>query len=172
MKEGNREDPPRQPIFAPGDGAMYFLRKEVICRVVNWDFQNEEDHPLSGVEVTLEDGEALQKNVTLTRVLLLGAFALAAPKISGGTKYLIVKRPDFYWCSEIDRKIISAAVEFATFANNAAAQATPNVPTVAMTSNSGQGFDSSSLESLVKMHNAGDLSDEEFFAAKRKLLGL
>lgn len=59
--------------------------------------------------ISLEDGEELEKRVTLTRVALLGVFALAAKKKSGGTKYITVDGDGFFWAMEVDRKHVKDA---------------------------------------------------------------
>ena len=62
--------------------------------------------------VSLEDGQELEKRVTLTRVALLGVFALAAKKKSGGTKYITVEGDGFFWAMEVDRKHVKDAQRF------------------------------------------------------------
>lgn len=62
--------------------------------------------------IAIEDGEALQKRVTATRLLALGVFALAAQKKSGGTKYITVEGEDFFWTIEVDRKNVRKAQQF------------------------------------------------------------
>ena len=60
----------------------------------------------------------MQSRVTATRVALLGAFALAAKKKSGGTKFLTVEGPEFMWGAEVDRKSIKDAQKFMVAVNN------------------------------------------------------
>lgn len=62
--------------------------------------------------VSLEDGQELEKRVTLTRVALLGVFALAAKKKTGGTKYLAVSGDGFFWAMEVGRKDVGRAQRF------------------------------------------------------------
>ena len=59
--------------------------------------------------ISLEDGEELEQRVTLTRVALLGIFALAAKKKSGGTKYITVEGDGFFWAMEVNRKHVKDA---------------------------------------------------------------
>jgi hypothetical protein len=79
-----------------------------------------EAHPVAGVRATVESGSALQSRVTVTRLVALGLFALAAKKKSGGEMWLLVEGPDFAWTVEVDRKDIAAARHFAGFVNQAA----------------------------------------------------
>ncbi len=62
--------------------------------------------------VSLEDGQDLEKRITLTRVALLGVFALAVKKKSGGTKYVTVEGDGFFWAMEVDRKHVKDAQRF------------------------------------------------------------
>lgn len=64
------------------------------------------------VSCSIESGEELQARVTATRVLLVGVFAWAFKKKSGGTRYLVIEGPDFFWSTEVDRKKIEKAQKF------------------------------------------------------------
>lgn len=77
-----------------------------------------ETHPLEGVTASVLDGSALESRVTLTRLLLVGVFALAFKKRKGGEKYLTVEGPDFAWMAEADRKHVGDAMRFATKIQN------------------------------------------------------
>ena len=79
-----------------------------------------EEHRLDGVAATVEDGEALQERITLTRVALVGIFALAWQKKKGGEKWLSVMGPDFCWIAKADRKHIGDAMKFAAKINDQA----------------------------------------------------
>lgn len=54
---------------------------------------------------------------TVTRIALLGAFALAAPKRKGGERFVSIEGPDFIWCMEVDRKRAGDAVTFVAKVN-------------------------------------------------------
>lgn len=89
--------------------ATLFLRENGVEYVAN----NEEE---SGIalwseidSITLEDGEELQSRVTATRLLMLGVFAFAAKKKTGGNKFITVEGEDFLWALEVGRKKVSAA---------------------------------------------------------------
>ena len=72
-----------------------------------------ESLPLSQLEgVRLEDGEELSSRVTMTRLVTLGVFALAAKKKTGGEKFLTIESPDIFWTIEVPRKNIGAAQRF------------------------------------------------------------
>ena len=73
--------------------------------------------------VRVETGDELQSRVTVTRVLLIGIFALAAKKKSGGEKYLTVEGDDFVWAMEVPRKNAKDAIKFAARVDNAVRQA-------------------------------------------------
>lgn len=77
-----------------------------------------EEQPLTDVTARLEAGEELQSRVTATRLVLLGVFALAAKKKSGGTKFLTIEGPEFMWGAEVDRKSIKDAQKFMLAVNN------------------------------------------------------
>lgn len=77
-----------------------------------------EEQPLTDVTARLEAGEELQSRVTATRLVLLGVFALAAKKKSGGTKFLTIEGPGFMWGAEVDRKSIKDAQKFMLAVNN------------------------------------------------------
>ena len=77
-----------------------------------------EEQPLTDVTARLEAGEELQSRVTATRLVLLGVFALAAKKKSGGTKFLTIEGPGLMWGAEVDRKSIKDAQKFMVAVNN------------------------------------------------------
>lgn len=80
--------------------------------------RKKERHPLDGVTATVEDGAALEKRVTATRLIALGIFSLAAKKKSGGESFLTIEGPDFFWTIEVDRKKKNNAIKFAAAVNN------------------------------------------------------
>lgn len=59
--------------------------------------------------VSIEDGEALESRITVTRLLLTGPFALALKKKKGGTKFVTVEGEDFLWPMEVGRKQVGDA---------------------------------------------------------------
>lgn len=77
-----------------------------------------ETQPIEGVTARLEDGEALESRVTATRLVMLGIFAFAAKKKTGGTKFLTVESPDFFWTIEVERKRISEAMRVVAAIND------------------------------------------------------
>ena len=99
-----------QFMFSDDMTAILFLRENgVEYKVTN----NEEE---SGIalwseidSITLEDGEELQSHVTATRLLMLGKFAFAAKKKTGGNKFITVEGEDFLWDLEVGRKKVSDA---------------------------------------------------------------
>lgn len=99
-----------QFMFSDDMTATLFLRENGIeYKVTN----NEEE---SGIalwseinSITLEDGEELQSRVTATRLLMLGVFAFAAKKKTGGNKFITVEGEDFLWALEVGRKKVSDA---------------------------------------------------------------
>lgn len=82
-----------------------------------------ESYPLEGVAARVESGSALESRVTLTRLVALGVFAVAAQKKSGGESYLTIEGPAFFWSVEVDRKKHKEAVRFATQVNDAVRKA-------------------------------------------------
>lgn len=71
-------------------------------------------YPLVGVEVSLEDGEALRRRVTATRVLATGVFALALKKSSGGESFLTIQGDGFAWVHDVPAKKRGDAMKFVT----------------------------------------------------------
>ena len=62
--------------------------------------------------VGLEDGEALSSRVTATRLLVLGVFAFAAKKKTGGTKFLTIESDEVFVTVEVPRKKVNEARKF------------------------------------------------------------
>lgn len=81
-----------------------------------------ETHSLAGVHAHIEDGSAVGSRVTATRLLLLGVFALAAKKRTGGEKYLIVEGDDFAYAAMVKQEHIGRAIRFKTRVMDAAAK--------------------------------------------------
>ena len=69
--------------------------------------------------ITLEDGAAAYKRLTVTRIAIFGIFALGMPKTKGGEKYLIIETNDEYFTFEIDRKNVPDAHKFINAARKA-----------------------------------------------------
>ena len=99
-----------QFMFSDDMTATLFLRENGIEYAVN---NNKEE---SGIalwseiqSITLEDGEELQSRVTATRLLMLGVFAFAAKKKTGGNKFITVEGEDFLWALEVGRKKVNDA---------------------------------------------------------------
>lgn len=80
-------------------------------------------HSLEGVTARVEDGAALEKRVTATRLLAFGVFAFAAKKKKGGESFLTIEGPDFFWAIEVDRKKKGDAMKFAAKVNHQVKQA-------------------------------------------------
>jgi hypothetical protein len=127
---------------------------------------NDDRRPLSGVKASLEDGSDSQSRTTLTRLLATGVLAFGMKKRIGGEKYLVVEGPDFSWMVEVAPKKVGKAMVFVNNVNNAARQMTTSAP-------NGTGRESlSELEQLASLHDKGILTDEEFSAKKRQILGI
>lgn len=98
-----------------GDGMLdqMILREKTIIHTQSGDGEK----PLCGVVARIESGRELESRITITRIALLGAFALAAPKRKGGEKFVSIEGPDFIWCMEVDRKMAGDAVRFVAKVN-------------------------------------------------------
>ena len=97
--------------FKGDDGTTFHLYEHAIrCGL--------EEHPLTDVEATVEDGSALQERMTATRIFLAGPFALAFKKRKGGEKWLSILGPDFAWVARADMKHIPDAMKFSAQVNN------------------------------------------------------
>lgn len=132
---------------------------------------------MNGVTASVEDGSALESRVTVTRLLLAGPFALAFKKKKGGEKFVTIEGPGFAWIAEANRKHIKEAV---TFANSVRNQVAKNSASLISESDSQvpsalqqtAGDVTNELIKLAQLHDAGVLSDNEFDAAKKRMLGL
>ena len=98
-----------------GDGMFdqMILREKTIIHTQSGD----DEKPLGGVVARIESGRELESRITLTRIALLGVFALAAPKKKGGEKFVSIEGPDFIWCMEVKRKNAGNAVRFVAKVN-------------------------------------------------------
>lgn len=126
--------------------------------------------PLTGVTCTMTDGSPQKSRVTATRLLLLGVFALAAPKRKGGEKWLSVSGPDFVWTEKVGPKEVKKAQRFMLRCQQAAKAYDHGSETAAAASDGGD--PASEVAKLAQLHDQGVLSDAEFDAAKKKALGL
>lgn len=134
-------------------------------------FDHEVKTPV-GVTATLEDGKALEKRITATRMFAVGLYALAMPKKTGGTKYIVIEGADFFWSMEIDQDRMQDAMDAVSFINNQSKRLTAKVaPAPVSTASEGEHF-VDRLERLSRLHEAGALTDEEFTAAKAKLIAM
>lgn len=106
-----------QPLATFGHiGDRLELRKDTITRLGKPDESG--TYQLAGVTARMEEGEALRERITLTRVALIGVFALGATKKSGGTGFLTIEGPEFFWAIEVDRKKKGDAMQFMAKVNN------------------------------------------------------
>ena len=106
---GRKKERPISSFFSVKDGALHLYPD----RLEKKGGGAVETLPLSQLEgVRLEDGEELSSRVTMTRLVTLGVFALAAKKKTGGEKFLTIESPDIFWTIEIPRKSTGAAQLF------------------------------------------------------------
>jgi hypothetical protein len=92
------------------------MKSTLFLREKGMEFTTQDKDEESGIHlwseitsISLEDGEELQSRVTATRLLLLGVFAFAAKKKTGGTKFIVVEGEDFLWALEVGRKKVNEA---------------------------------------------------------------
>lgn len=70
--------------------------------------------PLESIRsVSVEDGADLEARITATRLVLVGVFALAWRKRTGGEKYLTVEADDRFVAVTVSRRDITKAQRFA-----------------------------------------------------------
>lgn len=106
---GRKKERPISFFFSAKDGALRLYPD----RLEKKGGGSVETLPLGQLEgVRLEDGEELSSRVTMTRLVTLGVFALAAKKKTGGEKFLTIESPDIFWTIEVPRKNIGAAQRF------------------------------------------------------------
>lgn len=109
-------------VFVGEDGKLTLYRDRIEYKPSG--FGGKESLPLSEVvDVSLDDGTALESRFTATRLVLVGVFALAWKKKKGGEKWIAVVGGDSYWLVEVKRKKIKAAMKFVAELKNAIAQA-------------------------------------------------
>lgn len=118
----------------------------------------------AGSVMRVETEGQLTSRITATRLVALGVFALAARKtVDDRQLYLTVDGDGFQLVSKVDPTLGAAARQFAatynTRSGGLAKQPTPGAGT------------SAELERLAKLHADGALTDQEFAAAKARLLG-
>lgn len=137
------------------------------------DGRGEERRPVLGATANMESGAQLSERVTAGRIILVGVYAFALKKKSGGQKYLVVEGDGFAWAIEVEGEAINDAVRFAALVKSAnvaeRSHDTANEPdeTVA-----GEPDMASEIERLAALYERGLLTDEEFSAAKRKVIGM
>ncbi|GAA1333045.1 hypothetical protein GCM10009592_26380 [Brachybacterium rhamnosum] len=83
-----------------------------------------ESAPLGTItSVTVEDGADLEARITATRLVLVGVFALAWRKRTGGEKFLVVESTDTTLLVTVDRKDVAKAQKFAAAVRSSAKRA-------------------------------------------------
>ena len=108
-----REDPVIAILSGEGMLDQMILSKKCIIHTQSGDGPK----PLEGVVARIEEGRELESRLTLTRLALLGVFALAAPMRKGGERFVTIEGPDFIWCMEVKRKKAGDAVRFVAKVN-------------------------------------------------------
>ena len=165
-----REQAKKDPIIAQiygKDGAIV-LRNDRIVYASGTKGEEAQIKPLDGITARVESGEELQSRVTATRLLTMGVFAFAAKKKTGGEKFVTVEGSDFLWSVEVDRKKANDATRFAMAVNSHVKKHAADHPDEKADENPGM----DDLMRLVDLKERGMLSDEEFAAAKKQLLGM
>jgi hypothetical protein len=113
MRERAKEAAKNAPIAKYGGlSDPIELRKDTIKRLIGTESEAGE-HSLVGVTARVEEANALESRVTMTRLVALGVFAFAAKKKRGGESFLTIEGPDFFWAIEVDRKKKMDAIKFA-----------------------------------------------------------
>lgn len=74
--------------------------------------------PVQGAVARVESAGDASSRVTLTRVVGLGVFALAAKKKSGGGSFLTIEGYGFAWVLEVEAKQAMKARQFAAAVNS------------------------------------------------------
>lgn len=97
--------------FAGADGTVTLQRDRVDVQMKG-KLRTTRVPYASITRVGLEDGEALSSRVTATRLLLIGVFAFAAKKKTGGTKFLTLESDEVFVTVEVPRKKVNEARKF------------------------------------------------------------
>lgn len=105
------------------DGTFRLLGGKISYRSAGGDKPVNETRGVAGTQARVESGEELQSRVTATRLLLLGVFAFAVKKKSGGERYLTVEGRDFFWAVEFPHDRTNEAMAFAAKVNAASKEA-------------------------------------------------
>lgn len=128
-----------------------------------------ESLPLAGARVTVESAGDVDRRITATRLILTGPFALAFRKKKDHRElYLTVENAGSMFVVPVDPKKGEEARRFAAKVNTIAPAAETPTP---VTSPAPAADMASQLAQLGQLHASGSLSDDEFAAAKAKLLG-
>lgn len=128
--------------------------------------------PISEIQdVTMKTDEQLSKDVTLTRLLLLGVFAFGAKKKTKQiTNYLVIEyMSNGILCSGIfTGDIVATRYSSIVVALQSYLKENPksNSPNIALNDTSLE------IEKFYNLSQQGIISEEEFIAKKKQLLGL
>lgn len=156
--------------FGGDDAASLILYKDAISNGTHIK-------PLTGVTARLETGTEVESRVTATRVVAFGIFALALKKKTGGEKYITIEGPDFLWTAETQPKRIKEAMAFLHKVDD---QLRQHAPHQAASLESGgtspiapkvSSSIAEELQKLAQLRDSGVLTEEEFSAAKTRMLG-
>ena len=131
-------------------------------------------YPLAGVTARVEDAGQLNRRITATRIVATGVFALAWRKRQDDRSvFLTVEGAGVAIVREIKVKSTpNAPANARVFAAKVNAAAGALGPAEAGRPAVSAGADlGGQLAELAKLHESGALSDEEFAAAKARLLG-
>lgn len=105
------------------NGTFHLIGDQITYQSFTSDQQINETRSVTSCTARVESGEELQSRVTATRLFLVGVFAFAIKKKSGGERYLTVEGPDFLWAVEFPYDRANEAVAFAAKINAAAKEA-------------------------------------------------
>ena len=123
------------------------------------------DGRFTGSLLRVETLGQINRRVTLTRVALVGIFALAAQKKEDDRElYLTVEGDGFQIAVRVEPQYAEGARRFAAAYNTRSGGLAKTDPTATA------GI-ASQLADLGRMHAAGQLTDDEFATAKAQLLG-
>lgn len=126
---------------------------------------------LAGARLSVDTAGDVERRITATRLVLTGPFALAFRKKKDHRElYITVENNGSMFVVPVDPKAGADARQFVAKVNSLAGPATATAATAATAATEPPDV-AGRLRELADLHTAGALSDDEFAAAKSKLLG-
>lgn len=170
LRDASLDETPRPAEISTGNKRLFSQIRGLKVQGGSIHYKGE-GGAIEGCRAGVEAAGDIDRRITATRLILTGPFALGLRKKKDKRElYLVVEGSGFGFVAQVDPGAGKVARQVAARIN--AIAGTSGLPTAPDTPTAATPFSTDELAGLAELHRSGALTDEEFAAAKAKMLGL